>query len=328
MNKLVKGIILLNNVVNFSNNFKKGKVFFENLPYQGFMEDGKFTVCENIGMSTFISEKDYEIIYVSKNSNLTQPSFIKKLISEKTDKKQSDYQDIIELFDTIGINIKSWDLQEQVDWITSIKELDFSYKYLKSFPENFHLLVNLKKIFCSHNRLKRINVEGSLNLTWLSCSNNLLEEINVSNNVNLEILCCTNNQLESLDVSKNKILYSLDVNSNFLTDIDLSENTNLIKLSVNYNSLKKLNTLNNLELEVLCCNENKLKSLDLTKNLKLRFLVCCKNSLENLDLSNNLELTHLECSDNMQLQTITISKNGKLTEEKISKDTHTRILWV
>ena len=63
--------------------------------------------------------------------------------------------------------------------------------------------LNLKKLDCSYNPLKTLNVTANLKLKQLHCAVNCLSELNLKDNKALEILDCRNNHFTHLDVSQN-----------------------------------------------------------------------------------------------------------------------------
>ncbi|HGM1348702.1 TPA: cell wall-binding repeat-containing protein [Clostridioides difficile] len=201
-----------------------------------------------------------------------------------------DSKDKIEVIDNLGLYEKS------------IKDLS-----------GVNYFVNLKRLYCSNNNLKTLDVSNNPELEILSCSGNNLETLDVSNNLKLRDLHFGGNNIKILDISKNKKLEILYCYDNSLKTLDVSNNPELTHLSCFGNNLETLDVSNNPELKELYCFRNDLKTLDVSDNPELIRLDCSDNMLKTLDVSDNPELIHLDCSDNM-LKTLDVSKSPELKE--------------
>lgn len=58
----MKKIKLLKDYTGYMMTFKKGSVFEVNEPYQGFNEDGTFTICQGMGIYITIKKEDIKIL--------------------------------------------------------------------------------------------------------------------------------------------------------------------------------------------------------------------------------------------------------------------------
>lgn len=83
---------------------------------------------------------------------------------------------------------------------------------------------NLKSLYCSGNRLQKLDILRCPYLERLYCFNNWLTSLDVSNNLALSILHCNNNKLTHIDLSHNKYLYDISIYSNKLQLLDISNN--------------------------------------------------------------------------------------------------------
>ena len=172
---------------------------------------------------------------------------------------------------------------------------------------------NLKKLDCSENYLKKLDVSNNPNLTDLNCGNNWLTSLDVSKNTNLNSLACSGNQLTELNVSNNPNLTGLWCDSDNLTSLNLGDITNLTKLSCNENSLTRLDVSKNTNLTQLWCSHNKLTRLYVSRNTNLTDLGCDHNELTHLEVSNNTGLTKLSCSYNL-LTVLDVSDNTNIAQ--------------
>ncbi|HGM3509436.1 TPA: cell wall-binding repeat-containing protein [Clostridioides difficile] len=197
------------------------------------------------------------------------------------------------------------------DRIEAIDELGVYKKSIKDLS-GVNYFVNLKRLYCSNNNLKTLDVSNNPELEILSCYGNNLETLDVSNNPELEILSCYGNNLETLDVSNNLKLRDLHFGGNNIKTLDISKNKKLEILYCYDNSLKTLDVSNNPELTHLSCGGNDLKILDVSNNLELKELYCGRNDLKTLDVSKNKKLETLYCDDN-NLKTLDVSNNPELT---------------
>jgi len=112
-------------------------------------------------------------------------------------------------------------------------------------------LVNLEVLWCSNNKLTKLDLSNLINLEWLDCSYNKLTELDVSKLVNLKGLYCSYNKLTELDVSKLVNLKGLDCSFNKLTELDVSKLVNLQSLWSYNSKLVKLDVTNLVNLHWL-----------------------------------------------------------------------------
>ena len=199
---------------------------------------------------------------------------------------------------------------------------------------------NLKKLFCSNNKLAALDITQNdlltkldcggnfleiLNLSFndslkqLDCSLNLLASLNVSNNTKLDTVNCNSNQLKSLTFVSNPLLRMLSCDDNQLTDINVNANDSLRAIFISSNNLATLDISNNKVLNILHVNDNQLEALDVMENLELLDLSCESNKLDSLDLSSNVLLLGLDC-DNNQLNSLVITSNVALIELSIANN--------
>ncbi len=60
--KLIKKIKLLKDIEGYMMVFKKGEIIEPDEPYQGFNDDGTFTICTGMGIYHTIEKNNFEII--------------------------------------------------------------------------------------------------------------------------------------------------------------------------------------------------------------------------------------------------------------------------
>lgn len=129
-------------------------------------------------------------------------------------------------------------------------------------------------------------IEHFIQLKELYCTYNKLTKLDLSKNTALTKLYCTANQLTSLNLSKNIDLKDLVCSENKLTDLNIQNNSKLTSLWCSNNRLQTLITSQNLALTHLSCNNNDLAELDLSKNKELLYLYCNNNPLHLLNIKN------------------------------------------
>ena len=103
---------------------------------------------------------------------------------------------------------------------------------------------SLRKLSCTDNQIKDLNLSNSFELTELYCHSNQLTQLDVSNCVKLSILACFSNQITDLNLDQNALLASLSCSNNLLQGLDLSKNTNLNSLECRFNNLESLDIKN------------------------------------------------------------------------------------
>ena len=140
--------------------------------------------------------------------------------------------------------------QTELDRVTEILIWSRSFSSL----QGIEYFGNLKKLDCTDNKLKRLDVSRNPNLTVLECSFNELTKLDVGNNTNLNKLNCDGNNLTSLNVTKNPKLTELWCYQNNLTSLDVSKNPKLTELHCHINHLTSLDLSNNTEIIRLNCS--------------------------------------------------------------------------
>ena len=193
-------------------------------------------------------------------------------------------------------------------------------------------LPNLKKLICSDNELRTLNLSKNTKLMYLDCSRNkYISQLDIANNPNLTVLICSFNRLTSLNLSKNTALKTLrcgynslatlnvskctalqvlDCSVNLLNTIDISKNTNLTEFGCAYIG-KMPDISNHVKLTKLNCNGCNLTQLNVSKLTKLTDLSCAYNNLTKLDVSNNTKLEYLICDSN-KLTSLNLKNNTAL----------------
>jgi Leucine-rich repeat (LRR) protein len=170
----------------------------------------------------------------------------------------------------------------------------------------------LKKLICSDNKLRTLNVSNNRELEYLDCSlDAYLDVLDVSRCSMLKELICNNANLTELKLPSSNSLINLLCNNNSLTELDLSWNNYLEGIDCSNNKISSLELGDKELLSILYCDDNQLTSLDVRQNTKLTKLSCGNNKLRVLDVSNNTALTSLDCETN-QICTLDLSKNKAL----------------
>lgn len=166
-------------------------------------------------------------------------------------------------------------------------------------------LTNLRRLVCSNNPIKRLDVSANRKLEYLDCQNTELTELDVRNNLNLTHLECGENPIKNLDVSNNTKLNWLEMScspdpyfSTLVTSIDVSNNLELTHLDVGTCSLiTEIDVSQNTKLQHLSVQFTSISSLDVSKNAALTYLNCLTTkNLSSVDLSNNKLLEHFSIS--------------------------------
>lgn len=208
-------------------------------------------------------------------------------------------------------------------------------------------LTNLRRLVCSNNPIKRLDVSANRKLEYLDCQNTELTELDVRNNLNLTHLKCGENPIKNLDVSNNTklnwlemscspdpyfstLVTSIDVSNNLelthldvgncslITEIDVSQNTKLQHLSVQFTSISSLDVSKNAALTYLNCLTTKnLSSVDLSNNKLLEQFSISGPSMAKIDLTNQPSLYYLWISG--PITELDVSKNPLLTDLDCSR---------
>jgi Leucine Rich Repeat (LRR) protein len=196
-----------------------------------------------------------------------------------------------------------------IEFFPQIKKLNCSDNQLKEIDISAN--IGLKMLVCSGNQLTELDLTNQKDLKHLSCENNSLSELNLSNLTNLEYLVCSDNQLTSFDSSRNVKIEYLDCSGNQLTSLDSSRNVKVENLNCSSNKISALKLCAGPVLKRLDCGNNQLSSIDTTGILNLLILKCGDNPLTHLDFSKNPYLTRLICR-NTDLQSLNLVGNSSL----------------
>lgn len=86
-----------------------------------------------------------------------------------------------------------------------------------------HMMV--EAIYCSNNKIKKIDLRGCSNLTHVVCSNNQSTEIELPKEGVLKFADVSDNSLRKLALGYQQYLSSLFCRGNKITDLDISERT-------------------------------------------------------------------------------------------------------
>jgi len=173
----------------------------------------------------------------------------------------------------------------------------------------------LRKLYCSNNNLKMLDVTG-LPIDTLECQNNYMVD---------ESWIIGFPEGRTLTFSPQKT----DITSHFIDDnfraavyemidktpgepILVSDVSEIGLINVNNKNIKSLAGIEHfVRLWMLHCNNNELTELDLSNNIALYELSCHYNELTGLNVSNNSQLTILGCAYN-NLTRLDVSNNIKL----------------
>lgn len=186
----------------------------------------------------------------------------------------------------------------------------------------------LRVLYCSHGRLKTLDVSSNPLLEALACERNVdLRVLNVTNHPHLYYLNCQYCGLTSLDIRGAISLEILMSETNRITHIDFSTNPKLRWLffafcdleSVELSGLAELewayfqgNQLQNASLgshpilEELGLGINQLTEVDLSGCPALKILGLSANELTSLDISRNTLISTLNLSDMPTLETVCV----------------------
>lgn len=180
-------------------------------------------------------------------------------------------------------------------------------------------LPNLKKIYCTNNRLSNLDSLNNLyNLEELDCSYNRIETLENLNLPNLQVLKCAFNKissLQNLNFPNLKYFHCSDNQINIIKDCDFP---NLEEFHCFYNKIERLENLNfhrlkkiycffnliteinlNLpELKILDCTSNKISTLTNIVAHNLEELKCYNNKIHDLENSVFPNLKRLYCNNN------------------------------
>jgi len=223
-----------------------------------------------------------------------------------------------------------------------IKNLDITRQNISSL-EGIEYFINLERLVCTRNQLKKLDLSKNTLLRELKCNRNAIEKLDISNCLDLTILDCSQNQLTNLCLKNNKKIKNLNCAKNKLTgelaiannieldilkcdlnqisNIDVSNCTSLRIIECQNNSISKLDISTNINLIELNCSFNKLNSLSLKNNKKMKRLNCSFNQLTSLEVNKESNFDLLNCSSNSNLSEIIVGKSQDLTKVKKSNKT-------
>lgn len=177
---------------------------------------------------------------------------------------------------------------------------------------------NLKKLVCSGNEIRLIDLSHNPLLETLEAEGCSLKVLNIKENTDLKRLSCNNNALRELDISNNLNLIFLDVSDNELNVMSLNDNPKLTELYCANNGLVSIMASNNAELKVIDCSNNELNSLDLS-NTAADSIMCQNNRLTFLDLRNERTISYLDYNKNKELKEIKVSKSQNIINDNSKK---------
>ncbi len=172
--------------------------------------------------------------------------------------------------------------------------------------EGIEAYKNLKKLICSGNEIRLLDLRNNALLETLEADGCSLKVLTINDNTELKRLSCKNNALRELDLSNNPNLAFLNVSNNELNIISLNNNPILTKFYCANNGLVSIMASNNVELKVIDCSNNELNSLDLS-NTAVDSVMCQNNSLSFLDLRNGRTISYLDCTKNKNLEKVLVS---------------------
>lgn len=185
-------------------------------------------------------------ISVAQNVNITDANFRAILIADETINTNKDNE--IQLSEAQGfegtLNVSKKDIQDLtgIESFVALKELYCTYNKLTKLDLSKNIA--LKKLYCTANQLISLDLSKNILLTDLVLSENQLTSLDIRNNKDLTHLWCSANQLTSLDLSKNTSLTHVSCSKNQISILDLSKNTSLVYLHCNDNQIKALNVQN------------------------------------------------------------------------------------
>jgi len=252
------------------------------------------------------------------NENIFPDPIFRQYVKDAFDSDKNNYLDPDEILYARNIHIEGKGVQ-------SLKGIE--------------KLTELRGLYCSKNKIKKIDLSKNTLVTGLWCDNNPLEGLNLyPNRENMEWIYCYNCGLTSLDVSSLKKLSYLECNSNPLGTLNVSNNPELEHLMCGDCGLTKLDLTQNTKIQHLDAFRNDftkdslkiancklMKRLDIWDNHRLgsvdvsiykglQFYSCAFNNVQDgeIDLSKNPELTKLSIAYNRELTEIDVSNNPKL----------------
>ncbi|MGP1509020.1 MAG: InlB B-repeat-containing protein [Treponema lecithinolyticum] len=153
-------------------------------------------------------------------------------------------------------------------------------------------------LYCGHNRLTALNVQGCPALLWLDCSYNWLTALDVQGLSSLIGLNCGTNKLTALDIQGLNTLQSLSCDYNQLTTLNVQGLKSLMGLNCMHNQLTALDVQGLSSLQGMYCGMNQLTALDVQSLSALYVLSCDSNQLTDLNVQGLSTLNKLYCYAN------------------------------
>jgi len=153
--------------------------------------------------------------------------------------------------------------------------------------------VNLKKLRCSFNQIKKLDLSYNTKLRDLVCGRNEMEELNLSGCQSLHYLHCSFNKLKYLDLSHNYNLEMFNCSNNECEEIDLPNSTNLEYLYIDGNQFSEIDLTKNTKLKSFHFHNNLFQQIDLSYLPNLSGITIGGNQFVRIDISNNPNITFI-----------------------------------
>ena len=186
---------------------------------------------------------------------------------------------------------------------------------------------DITSLYLADNELTELNVTASASkLRRLICSNNQLKTLNVGACTELITLDCQGNELSTLSIVSTS-MEELNVADNSFSSNGLRNSGKMVSLVCGGNKFTDVNYLTNMaDLESLFCQDNQITSLALTKLVKLRNLVMSGNRIQTLNTGVLENLQNIWASEN-RLKSLDLTKSTKLEGLVVAENQLTEILW-
>lgn len=236
-------------------------------------------------------------------------------------------------------------------------ELDCHDNRWLANPLNLKDCKNLRKVYCSGNKLSTIDLSGCENLEILNCSSNSFEELNLSDLPNLKEVYCKSNRLKdnnliltgstgivTLDCSLNATgeenlnlnlkgftnLETLNCSAEYAEEgatadqgitLDLSDCTNLKELNCSYAAVSDIEAENLQKLEKIEANGCYLEYVRIAGAKNLQSLNIADNAIEELTFPEENAITVLDCNGSNSIEIMNFEVLTKLQTLDISDST-------
>lgn len=178
---------------------------------------------------------------------------------------------------------------------TNLLELDCSENNIYN-PSLYN--IKLKKLNCSFNGAKGLEISNLSALRFLNCSYNNISSLTIGMLDSLSALDCSYNSLKNLDLYPNPAITSLTATNCDLEWLEISNLKNLNWLLCSDNVLEELDVTNNPKITLLDCRANRLSYLDLSKNTALMDINISDNNFANFDFSHNINVMNIFAARN------------------------------